>query len=915
MAVEYKFKPYAPTKLKNKSVAGVDDIDKTIKSLEKQRENLNERLRAEGIDPETLGGEFDNRNLLEKALNLPADQGLLMDFFEVLQRPVEAVKGMLTAGNRGDDAITGFAEGLAGKQEMSGSEFTKQFLGIEAETKVGKFLLDIGTDIALDPLTYLPPGIIAKGLSKLGKIGSKTITVTGADVATKLATKVDDIVRLANAGDADALAKVMTAEQIEALADVSKSSLKGGTAEDLALGEIKKLLKGTGLDDLLDKFKVIDKGTVRGTAEEGLRNAKDLSVMFEYKPGQFIEVSKLEVKDLLTTSKTGVVTRGGAFGVSSAISLDDIAGKGTSKLKNRFLELTEGVTVTVNGKEYSMGDYVKNLIDSKQAGGKSIVPKRGGLKISDKAKVEDALRTVFLEDLADAGVDFVTFRYGEDKLVTISRETLEKTPKLLGIKSAQIGVKASGAKLSKSTVKGIGEQIAKEIPTVGSNIKNIFNKFTTIRNTKYKVAKGATGAVFDGFRVANSNVVIDLAGIDEKTTAQIIERLQKGFQVGGKRVNISSVARLDDGRYVFKTSAADAAKQSRDLIATIDLVDEAGKPLADDAIEALDESLGFQQSLITPGEKGTGTITQTLTLAGRARAGEFGKTIQTVAKAYKSFEIKFKLTFNLTAGFDAKTKALLMRAQGADMFDLERRSGVLASIKEELIKIDPDAGELLGELIEADAKLVDGKIIKLKRQIGTSDFADYMYNAILKGDGDRIAIPAFANQAAETNFLDRLNRLYREATGSTDIMFTAKKGATGGQVLAFAGDASEMKDLIKYIADPANIRNIDDYLEFGEKALSRKAKEFLRNNTEQVSKYKQLTDELLDDLVNVAGFKNMPVELQKQIGYMRHTMTKGAMEGMKQQFPGVLSIYTKRGAQTLGKRNLMGSVQEINAVL
>ena len=109
MAVEYKFKPYAPTKLKKKEVAGVDDVEKTIKSLEKQRENLNERLRAEGIDPETLGGEFDNRNLLEKALNLPADQGLLMDFFEVMQRPVEAVKSMLTAGSRGDSAIRGFA--------------------------------------------------------------------------------------------------------------------------------------------------------------------------------------------------------------------------------------------------------------------------------------------------------------------------------------------------------------------------------------------------------------------------------------------------------------------------------------------------------------------------------------------------------------------------------------------------------------------------------------------------------------------------------------------------------------------------------------------------------------------------------------------------------------------------------------
>jgi len=77
--VEYKFKPYTPTKLKMAS--STEDLDKTLESLQSQRENLDARLRAEGINPDTLGGDFDNRNLLEKALNLTPDQGLLMDFF------------------------------------------------------------------------------------------------------------------------------------------------------------------------------------------------------------------------------------------------------------------------------------------------------------------------------------------------------------------------------------------------------------------------------------------------------------------------------------------------------------------------------------------------------------------------------------------------------------------------------------------------------------------------------------------------------------------------------------------------------------------------------------------------------------------------------------------------------------------
>ena len=56
------------------------------------------------------------------------------------------------------------------------------------------------------------------------------------------------------------------------------------------------------------------------------------------------------------------------------------------------------------------------------------------------------------------------------------------------------------------------------------------------------------------------------------------------------------------------------------------------------------------------------------------------------------------------------------------MYELEKRSGILAEIKKKLIDIDPEAGELLGEIIEADANNCAGKIEKLRRRMGTSDF-------------------------------------------------------------------------------------------------------------------------------------------------------------------------------------------------
>ena len=180
---EYKFKPYKPINLKTKKV-GTDkeDLDKQISSLAKQRENLDKRLQAEGIDPETLGGEFDNRNLIEKALNLNPDQGLLMDFFEIIDRPVQAVKSALVAGKKGDTFLQGFAQGLSGESEISGSEFLKELTGMQPTEGVGKFITDVAADIVFDPLTYLPAGILAKGVSKLNKLGGRPATELGMKI-------------------------------------------------------------------------------------------------------------------------------------------------------------------------------------------------------------------------------------------------------------------------------------------------------------------------------------------------------------------------------------------------------------------------------------------------------------------------------------------------------------------------------------------------------------------------------------------------------------------------------------------------------------------------------------------------------------------------------------------------------------
>ena len=164
--VEYKFKPYKPRKFKLASVG--DTTNANLKSLQTQKENLEKRLLAEGVDPETLGGEFDNRTGLGKLFNVTPNQNLLFDVIEVLDRPTQMVKQAILAGSSGENILEAALEGLSGERDrVEGTELLEK-LGVETgDTPVEQFVTNIVTDIVLDPLTYLPAGILTKGFKKL----------------------------------------------------------------------------------------------------------------------------------------------------------------------------------------------------------------------------------------------------------------------------------------------------------------------------------------------------------------------------------------------------------------------------------------------------------------------------------------------------------------------------------------------------------------------------------------------------------------------------------------------------------------------------------------------------------------------------------------------------------------------------
>jgi hypothetical protein len=295
--VNYKFKPYKPKNFKLKGLETEQSkLQKTKDAIQKQRDNLEKRLLAEGIDPKTLGGEFDNRNILEKALNLRPDQNVLFDFFEIINRPVEAVKGAMLAGKDGENILEGAWKGLSGNITedgyIRGTEFLEE-MGIDnfvGDTPVDKFVGDVVTDIVLDPLTYVPAGILLKGIKKLTS-RTRTAFVNFADeavdvVVRKLAQEfpeksIDDIMelvyqqkkrtgreiyKLGQAGDFDAAAYNAGKKGREKMGDTYRKTIIG-------LEE-----RANNLDDIISgrvnpkDFKLMDYIATENTVYKDLKN-------------------------------------------------------------------------------------------------------------------------------------------------------------------------------------------------------------------------------------------------------------------------------------------------------------------------------------------------------------------------------------------------------------------------------------------------------------------------------------------------------------------------------------------------------------------------------------------------------------------------------------------------------------------
>ena len=159
-----KIETYKPSTIKS----GLTEEDKLKQTLETQQANLQARLEEVGA--------ADGRSFIEKAFNLPDDQGPLMDFFEVIERPLRGVQSSLIALRDGERLGQAFWKGLSGQERLTGVDFATKMGWIDDPEDLGtlaEFGINVGMDILFDPFTYFAPVKAAKFFLGKKKIASK----------------------------------------------------------------------------------------------------------------------------------------------------------------------------------------------------------------------------------------------------------------------------------------------------------------------------------------------------------------------------------------------------------------------------------------------------------------------------------------------------------------------------------------------------------------------------------------------------------------------------------------------------------------------------------------------------------------------------------------------------------------------
>jgi hypothetical protein len=949
MAVKYRFNPYAPEYMKvPKPGQPLDDKQKAIKSLEAQRANLDERLAG-------LGKEGDSRTLIEKALNLKPDAGILSNFIDVINRPVEGVKGLVSAAIDKDpttDALTEAKRGISGERGMT--SFTKEILepllnidSTQLQPAV-KLAFDIGGDILFDPLTYVPAGAFTKLGKKIFKIGSRTVPSQLIDaVYSARRIYLDELAKKGGVAaskvikSADEMADLVNAAR--KLDDIFEESIKTGKKlpdtfnKKGFIGEIgvrkhfedfvKRLARKAGLAD--DAIVVLQQGDeiIKGTT----RKAKDLGVYVKYidpdtNITHFVRVAQAETK----TISQGLYKAGKAYATNTRILARDVdlflAGKlpkraGNQQLGRRFLNKVGNIDIAVKGAD---GKRVVKKIAQVLKDGQGPDALNNLLKFGQKkgayateavrSSVEKAVKDLFFDDLAASGVNYLAFRYGTGAtdIATLSLTSARKYTRMsASIKPVVQTTISSADNLRMAFPSSISStdfiSFAKpRASTVQNLAKSGLTDVVTAAKAKLKSGKQ--------YIKMTKRPGVDLSEIIKvaKEKGRVIDN------VGEIQIErILKVGSGDTDLLIEVTKIADPAQTQ--FVSQLDLVDDAGKIINNKpAFDTLDETGTFFENVMKDQSANVQEVSLLARLANTKEAVEAGVALKVpvltpAANMLRESLKVIKGAFNKGVNFTREQIEALSRISGKSANFASEKSAQLVELGKKLNQIDGLSEDIVTQIVESGAKLTEKGYLS-RRVYSTEELITNIFINARDG-GRRVFLPQIRTALQRKQIQNAINAAYRQVFGNADDVFEIVEKA-GSYLVKTVGDFDARAFTKNGVLRRFLAQNGDDYtkkiLNFGKYEFDDNVVKLWRENADLIEGYKSVRDDLVNVLKDELGFARMSEILEGKQGYLRHILTKDALDAQKVLAVTDTSRYVSDGLDLLKQRKYLGTADEIN---
>jgi phosphoribosylformylglycinamidine (FGAM) synthase PurS component len=266
--------------------------------------------------------------------------------------------------------------------------------------------------------------------------------------------------------------------------------------------------------------------------------------------------------------------------------------------------------------------------------------------------------------------------------------------------------------------------------------------------------------------------------------------------------------------------------------------------------------------------------------------------------------------FNPFYALGDETKYFVRRMSGESQVILTQEGRRIASLSEEAIKRAPNGNQMLQELVEAGARVVDGQVTLDITKYSMSNIYQLFSDEFLKY-GEDMFLPIYGGRSAD-NVLFQLNSSYKKATGIEDAFQIIQKGDSYFINLKNV-DADTFR---KTLQSPDMMAALDGVqLGIGRKQLSAEAKQFAIDNNDLLNQYKKSYDDIIELFRKELGPESLPDFFKTSNGYSRHILSREGRDFMKQNAPLVRSKYVREGVDMLANRKYLGTTEDINKAM